>query len=257
LQLVRMTRGEISIPPVVRDLCYTTPPAAMPANANAVLANADILLIEMSTPIEIYFGDFILNQNWLREYLKNQFTPLGEEAPSVALRWLGALQKGDDDGASQRAAELRELLSAAGRKDELLVEIISEARRRHVHVPEMMSALREVQQAISLPAGIILHNFRYLEDGRPFIWPAGFKAECETVARELGIPTYDPAPTVVKFGVSAAMAADLRHYSMEFYEFMADEYVAFASTILGRQIDNGRAAIAPVLLPDEDTILLE
>ncbi len=241
LQLVRMSRGELFLPPVIRDICYTTPPAAAPSNSKEILANADIVLVEMSTPIEIYFGDFIFNQNRLREYVNREFEPLGKGATDTALRWISSLWRGDMRGIETFAASLRKILIDSGRADGLLFDMVENVRQRHLHTAEMIDRLSEVRSLLPIPMGIVLHNFNYVADGRPVIWPSGFKDETIAAARELGVPTYDPGPLVAKVGVGAAMAADLRHYQPDFNEAVADEYVEFASSILGRPLDNGRS----------------
>ena len=233
LQLVRMCRGELGIPETVRDICYKLPPARMPPGAVGVLSTADLVLIEMSTPIEICYRNYIFNQNRLREYLAREFREMGETAVKTAMKWDSALRKGDNGRARFLLDDLNEIL-AREKHGPLLEDIINDTTSRVLGGHDIREVINEIRKLLPLPFGIVLHNFHYMPDGRPVVWPQGFKDDTISAAERLGIATYDPAPLVQEAGTAVALADDLRHYSPFLYEKLADELLSFVCRILGR-----------------------
>jgi hypothetical protein len=233
LQLVRMCRGEFRIPEIVRDICYKLPPAGMPPRAAEALSTADLVLVEMSTPMEICYRDYIFSQNRLREYLVRELREMGEAAVKTATKWESALKKGDNGRARYLSEKLNDIL-AREKHGALLEDIINNTTSRVLCGDAIHEGINEIRKLLPLPFGIVLHNFHYMPDGRPVVWPQGFKDDTISAAERLGIPTYDPAPLVQKAGTAVALADDLRHYSPFLYEQLADEFLRFFHAILGR-----------------------
>jgi hypothetical protein len=252
LQLVRMSRGDIAIPEVLRDICYTKPPASVPENAKDIIASTELVLLEMSTPIEITYDGYIFNQNRLRDYLNARLGHLGPAAIKPATALILRLQKNHIAGLEDARAQTRQIVASLEERDELLDDIINRVGQRHISARDMIEDIERLRELLPHPIGLVLHNFQYMPDARPIVWPAGFKDDLLAVAKHFDLPTYDPAMLVERVGATIAMAPDLRHYEKSFYEVVADEYMEFASTILGRKLDNGRAKVAEVLMPISD-----
>ena len=234
LQLINLTRGTQNIPPDIFEICYNVSPPILPSDPAGILSGADVVLIEMSTPVEFRCNGFFLNPNRLRSFLIARFKPSGALALKTAALWQAALQKRNEELRAKRAAEVLGFMANDGIEDDLLREIIVETRSQLVHEEEIYLCLKSIREILARPTGIVLYNFRYMPDGRPVEWPPGFKSLMESVARRLDVATYDPAPLVQQHGVDVAMMENSGHYAPPFYETIAAEYVKFVSTILER-----------------------
>jgi RNAse (barnase) inhibitor barstar len=223
VQLLRFCRGELEIPENVRNLCYADSVHVPQGNQRRVHSIADIVLVEMSTPVEVVFDGFILNNNRLKERFLG---PVRERYPHVAgaaVRWRTSLQKRHEEARAEAAEEILAGLPTETEDDLFLRELVAGTRVRETKKDDIVADLDCLRTELPLPLGIILHNFNYMPDGRPISWPADFRANCLAAARELGVPIYDPAPLVAEFGAPAALAGDMRHYSPEFRPIIADE----------------------------------
>jgi hypothetical protein len=234
LQLVRLARGTHTIPSDIFEICYNASPPSLPPDPDVILSGADVVLIEMSTPVEFYCNGFFLNPNRLRSFLIARFKPSGAPALMAAALWQTALQKRNEGLRAKRAAEILDIMERDGIEDDLLRKIIVETRGLLLQEEEMYLCLRSIRDILARPTGIVLYNFRYMPDGRPVEWPAGFKGQMESVALRLDVATYDPTPLVQKHGVNIAVKENSGHYAPPFCEIIGAEYMKFISTILER-----------------------
>ncbi len=223
LQTVRFCRGDLEIPANIRELCYADPKHVPKGNQQLVIAMGDIVLVEMSTPVEVVYRGFILNNN----RLKDRFAlPLKQRIPSLGpalSRWRGdGLQKRNH---AKRSTAAEYLLANIPDTDEnsFARDVIENTWVRETKTAEIVADLDTLRTELPLPLGIVLHNFNYMPDGRPISWPADFRRNTIEAARQLGVPLYDPADLVASYGAVAALGNDMRHYSPPFRAVLAEE----------------------------------
>lgn len=232
LQLVNVARGSLRVPPIVRDICYSGVPASVADDAAERLARAEVVLIEMSTPLELHFRHFILNHNRLRTFVSAKFAAMDEAAKEVARKWVGSLHRGNAAITTRRRGALLDIVNAQIR-DRHLRLIIAGTSASQSGEDDIVCYMQSIREILGLPIGIVIFNFRYLPDGAPVEWPAGFNANVRAAAHRLGIAVYDPGPLVQKHGVDAAIAGDGGHYTYAFNEIVADEYAEFITSVAG------------------------
>ncbi len=237
IQMLDVLCGRKTIPSELEDYCYadgTLPPEPLP-DARDRLRTADIALLEASTPIEYHFRDFILNRNRVRLHVKSAFKPLGEDAARLADKYIGDLQK---RGRSEDGPLMVRMLDEAGNNDETLRQVILECTTHLDEEQQLAAKLKLLLAHLPMPVGLVLYNFRYLSDGRVLDWPTGFKKNVRSAIAAVNpdIPVFDPAEMVQRVGVDVAMASpDSGHYADNFYDTVADEYLPFIQTVMGRE----------------------
>ena len=248
LQLVNFGLGKIEIPRWVRGLCYGDPNHVPNPAQQARHASADVVLIEMSTPIELVLDGYVLNQNRFKEVVIAPLQRLDDGARKLASRWMNeGLQKQNEGYRVSSAAALLELIPNNSEQNSLLRDTISRTHARHVREPEIFAGLKQVVETLNKPTAVVLHNYSYMPDGRPIIWPSDFKDNSRAAAERLGIPVYDPAILVNRHWGKNVMMADMRHYSRGFDMVVADEYLRLAqviqpSLLLGKEFERLLAA---------------
>ena len=247
-QLVDFCLGRVDIPRWVRGMCYGDPNHVPSAAQGARLRNADVVFIEMSTPIEFIFDDFVLNQNRFKDTVLLPLQRYGDPVRRLAARWVNeGLQKQNTDVRVASASALLELIPDDSEQNGFIRQTISRTHARHVKEAEIYQGLKYVAETLDKPTAVILHNYSYMPDGRPLSWPPSFKEHSRTAAERLGIPVYDPATVVNRHWGKNVMMADLRHYSRGFDATVGDEYLRLAqviqpSLLLGKAFDRLLAA---------------
>ena len=227
LQLVQVASGRLRIPRKIRELCYGGVPDSVAPDAAERLARADLVLIEISTPLEISFRRFILNHNRLRVFIFTNFEPLGQAAKDAAKKWLGSLLRKNEPAQIQHGRELLHFT-----QDAHVRAIIRKIEARDSGEEEIIDCFAAIRNILNLPIGVVIYNFRYMPDGRAVEWPAGFNDNVRAAARRLHIPVYDPGPLVCRHGVDSAIVANSGHYTYAFNEIVADEYSTFIASVI-------------------------
>lgn len=229
LQLINVARGTISLSPDLCGICYHDDALLdrRPGDAADCLSSTDVCLIEMTTPVEFGFDGFVLNQNRLRKFVTEKFAIFGAEAQRTAQRWVSSLQNQNEPLRGKCTAQLLDTLARAQDCDEFLRQIVAATRARRLVEEDMYGYLATMRDLVDRPMGIVLYNFRYMPDGRPVDWPAGFKDQVKSLALRQGLPTYDPAALVQAHGVATAMIENSGHYAPAFYDAVAEEFLKF------------------------------
>ncbi len=75
---------------------------------------------------------------------------------------------------------------------------------------------------------MVTYTYRYMPDGRPVTWPAGFREELLDAAAELELPVFEPWKLVQEHGVARALQ-DIGHYTAGFDVIMGEALVDFAA----------------------------
>lgn len=229
LQLFDFCTGERQLPLETRLLTYLDPNQPT-AETREALFETDVILVEMSTPIEYLLDGAIVNINRIGECV---FKPLRDLMDrKVVNQWASALLQGDE--AKRKPATDALLAKMPKDADKSIVSLVNELRTRRVGVDDMVRDLSALRERLPRPMGLVLFDFRYMPDGRAIEWPAGFKTEQAEVARRLDLPTLDFAPIVEKLGTAATMRPDLSHWQEEAYPLQAEMIYDFAAARVGR-----------------------
>lgn len=233
LQLLDFATGELEIPTWIRRLTYADASHRPTAEQGKAVDEADIVIVEMSTPIEYMFEGFLLNINLFEEVMVQELAGL-EAHKKLITKWRSSLLKGKEDVRSETSEELYKLVPHETEHQENLARFIRDTRTRLLGADEMTMAIAELRDRLGKPLGLILHNFQFMPDGRPVSWPPEFKNDSAEVAKRLELPSLDFAEFVERNGVGRVMAADRRHWEPRFYPRIAENIFDFAANVLGR-----------------------
>ncbi|HUJ45783.1 MAG TPA: hypothetical protein VLV55_01520 [Rhizomicrobium sp.] len=231
LQTLAILRGEITIPPELRALCRI-PPTMAPVPPETGFSHLDAALVELSTPIEYVFRGFALNHNRVRTIIHTPIRNVGPEAAKLLGKWIYALREGKDEARERTSAELVNYVPENVANRELVRAVVREMRSNR---SDVVSGLERICDILGCPVGVILYFFRYMPDGRPVDWPPGFVNEVVEGARRLNLPTFDPTPTLLEFGVEKAFREDQEfHYVHPLLPIMGEQMIRFAESICKR-----------------------
>ena len=233
LQLLDFITGKLDIPEWIRRLTYADASHRPTPEQSAVVDEADIVIAEMSTPVEYVFEGFLLNINLFEEVMLQELAGL-EEHKKLVSKWRSSLLKGKEEVRAETSAELYKLVPQDTEHQQNLARFIRDTRTRILGADEMTKAIGELRESLGKPMGLILHNFQFMPDGRPVSWPPDFKDQSSEVAKRLGLPVLDFAEFVERQGVGRVMAADRRHWEPRFYPRIAEHIFDFAAKVLGR-----------------------
>ncbi len=227
-QLIDIVRGATPLPPpVLSDLCYhETLPSELTAGAAERVAAADVCLMEIGSPVELEYDGYVLNRNRVRVLVYALADAAGDRKPAAA--WLNALTK-DNDALREKSAAA---LIAHLKGHDFACALVARTRSHVAGEDEIHARLCAIRAFLGGAVGMVLHNFRYMPDGRAVDWPQGFKAQLKTVATRLGIATWDPAELVARHGVETAIVAESGHYAKDFNATVAVEYRRFVRRLL-------------------------
>jgi hypothetical protein len=245
VQLLDFVTGEREIPVFVRKLCYGDPFHEPTPEQSALVHQADLILVEMSTPIEFKFQNFILNSNRFEEVIVDSLRSL-EGTKKLASKWRSALMNQLEDQRAEIAAELLSQLPSETEHDRWVRTFVGEARSDRINVDRMVEDLDQIRQRVRLPLALLMHNFRYMPDGRPIAWPGEFRNETFAVAERLGVPCLDLAPFVAAYGVPQVMADDMRHWRPGFMPHTASHLHDLIRGVLNPAFRPARALGAPL-----------
>ena len=229
IQLVRYVREAIDIPKNVRRYVFTDQDF-FPRGLGSAFDEADIVLFEFSTPLEIEFGAYRLNRNELQRRL---IIPLSKAVPSLA-RPLGewfhdGILKGNPE---RTAAAAREL---AGLQHDLVDapewrELFCRVRGRLLNKAEIVDFLHQLRTMFDARFAVVKPSLRYTPDGRGWGWPLAFMDQLEDACSELGLPLLDFDGVVRRYGPEAALMPDLYHHKPGFTGFL-DEILRFTREV--------------------------
>ena len=212
LQLFDFMTGAIIIPDWIRSYIYFesfTPPTQ---EQTKLFLSGNIALVEMSTPIEYIFGDYLINVN----QFENFSASLIEEFPDhkkVISKWHQSLKKADNDRRREYADQLCAIILPDDDEHRIKRQFVQETTSRHLSLQGMTKAMAELRDRLGIPTAMIIHNYSYMPDGRPISWPADFKSNSFEAARRLEMSTLDLAGYVQENGVEATLAFDRRHFA--------------------------------------------
>ena len=233
IQLVRYVREAVDIPENVRRYIFTDQDF-LPRGLGGTFDEADIILFEFSTPLEIEFGAYRLNRNELERRL---IIPLSEAVPSLA-RPLGewfheGILKGNPERAAVAARELVDLQPDLVDAPEWR-ELFRHVRGRLLSRAEIVHFLHQLRTMFDSRFAVVMPSLRYTPDGRGWGWPLEFTDQLEGACSELDLPLLDFDGVVRRYGPEVALMPDLYHHKPGFTGFL-DEILRFTREIVLKQ----------------------
>jgi hypothetical protein len=225
-QIVEILRGQRTITPELHLLTRMVELVPMPGASD--FSDIDVVLLEPASPIELSFRGVAFNRSKLNLLLK-PIVEKGKEERRAGASWIRYGLVGlNEEIRAETAARLVQSVGGDSPEDELTRAIFLETRAEKTDV---LGGFVKMQELIKRPTGVVSYVFRYMPDGRAISWPAGFREEVLAAAEHLNLPVFDPVPLVQKFGVQAALQADLGHYNDNFMPVAADALVEFAEAV--------------------------
>ena len=233
IQLVRYVREAVDIPKSVRRYVFTNQDF-IPRGLGGTFDEADIILFEFSTPLEIEFGAYRLNRNELHRRL---IVPLSEAVPSLA-RPLGewfhdGILKGNPERAAVAAKELagmqHDMVDAPEWRD-----LFRHVRGRLLSRAEIVHFLHQLRTMFDSRFAVVMPSLRYTPDGRGWGWPLEFTEQLEDACSELDLPLLDFDSVVRRYGPEVALMPDLYHHKPGFTGFL-NEILHFTREIVLKQ----------------------
>jgi hypothetical protein len=207
-------------------------------NAPEILEECDVAIIEISTPYEFVYRDLILNVNRLSEFFTEYCQATGTPQRGFEA-WRTALLKQQHDKAAELGAALEESLVEPEWDGIHLADLIGGIRCIELGVDETTDLVAQLRDRIGKPVGMVIHNFRFMPDGRAISWPTSFKRDSVEVAQRLGLPTLDLAPRVVEHGATLVVAEDGRHWNPGTGMALVGSWLAeFAESVAGGSASN-------------------
>jgi hypothetical protein len=231
LQLISFLRGERDVPQELRGMACIRPNfQPLPNLGN--FENADVILVEPATPIEINFRSFFLNRSGVVVEVTRPIAAVSQHAHRrTSVWWNQGLNAMNEKIQLEVAEELISLMPPDMPNPELAKAVLREAR---VHLRDVKEGLAEFLRLIGdRPVGVVVYVHSYFPDGRVISMPDGYREHTIEAATELGLPYLDPSIFVQRHGVQSALRPDLRHYTDDFNRIMGDALLDFARSIYG------------------------
>lgn len=222
---------ERTIPEPLWGLTYAGTSFRPDETSRAVVAETNLAIVEMTSPLEVIFDGYVLNINRFEAILGAHFlaADLTKKAYS---QWRNALMK-MSPALDEIGADIVRQLPATTDDEKFMIEIVRGTRCRRLARADMQREIGELKERLRKPMSLIAHNFQFMADGRPVSWPPEFKGDSVAVAEHLGIPTFDFAPLVAREGVPRMMMDDNRHWRDEALPVIADALLDHMHDVVG------------------------
>jgi len=226
-QIVEILRGERKVSAEYQWLSRMTELRRVTRAAS--FTDIDVALLEPASPIELSFRGVAFNRNAITVKFLKPIVDRGREERKVAAAWLRQGLVGMNETIrAEAAAKLASYVPGASPHEEFSRALFLETRSSRTDV---LGGFIKMREMLNRPIGVVSYVFRYMPDGRPISWPAGFREEVLAAAQRLDLPVFDPVPLVQSFGVEAALQADLGHYSERFLPVAATGLIEFARNV--------------------------
>ncbi|MER8846077.1 hypothetical protein [Mesorhizobium australicum] len=232
VQLLDFITGSKTIPPHVRRFCYLDSSREPNKEQMAIPYTADLIIVEMSTSIDILYDGFVVNTNRFQEIILPELEHLNVP-PRIVAKWRSSLVKQNESGRVKYAKQLLELVPPT-EEFEWLHDLVGRTTTRQLNVDDMTTYIRRIKETLDVPLAVVHHNFRYMPDGRPISWPTELKDQSIEVAHRLKAHEMDFAPFVARHGVKRVLADDCRHWNPAFFPEIANHLYKFISRVAGR-----------------------
>ena len=232
LQLVRFCSGEQRIPREVREFCYSDPELEPQPSAYRHIREADVVLLEPNTAIDVLFGEYYLNPNIVQQLVVERIRENDAKLGKLVRRWKAdGILKQNEEIRAETARQLLDQLPTETVSDRMIRELIRDCRGRRSYQDDLFRQVVELRETLPVPTGVVLYTFQYMPDGRAVSWPPEFKDDMTAVARKLGLRCYDPSAIVMRYGVDVSLREDMRHFKDEFYPVVGEVLIDYMQEI--------------------------
>ncbi|HEY1706728.1 MAG TPA: hypothetical protein VGG10_00575 [Rhizomicrobium sp.] len=250
-QVIDVLRGQKEIPAYLRYLSGI-PSELVPVPSARDFSDIDVALIEPSTPVELTFRGVSINRTRIQGLMRDV---VGKEREPFKARnrWLRLGLMDRNEQIRREASEtLLGFIHGDSEADELARAVIRETEVSRSNIPD---SFRKMKALLGRPIGVLIYIFRYMPDGRPISWPAGFREDIVAAAQEANLPFFEPVRLVQEYGAAQALLADLAHYSDAFLPVMGEALTRFAESVDGRP-SGGFASLEDLSLPMHDRTVI-
>ncbi len=235
LQLLSLLHGADGVPQEIWRYCYAGTRHIPDAAQRETMANADAILIEVSTLTEYRLGSVILHANAVNEDLGEKLSAVAGMDQKAVRAWRSALSKCKDDLRSEAAAAILVHYPADTPAQRVDREVIAGVRTAPCESGAVEHCVRTVRDAFDgVPIGLSLHHFQYMSGGRAIDWPPELNNEVRGVARRLEVPLYDSAHLVATHGNEKALTADNRGWAPGFFATAGEDLFGFVGTFFDK-----------------------
>lgn len=204
-----------------------------PPPTEGLLSRADIILFEISTPIEAVYEGIVLNRTEFAQALIAKVYEHPVEVRREFNYWLydGVLRAREE----ARARHLENFLPAISddpaitwRDMDIMRNVRGVVRSRDYIKQTLAAALSKLQK----PAMLFTHVLYYTPDGRPLRWPRGFHHDIVQIGEELGVPVRHPSEVVMGFDPDYALTEDRAHYTDAMVAHLGDQIENWVAKVL-------------------------
>ena len=237
-QLVRFVRGEIQIPAGIKVLAGMDP-WFEPRPGIGDFAEADAVLLEPNTAVEIIHGDYVLNRTAIVKHILEAIRIIspGPETARQTNFWMSrGLLGGNDVSQRELGRQLVSLIPETMPFADLVRDVLMNARSEQ---GDLALGLRDLRAMIDRPMGVMTYIFQYMPDGRPISWPSDFRDDVLAAATALNLPVFEPWRLVEQYGAEVVLKEDRRHWNETFMPTISQAIVDFAA-----EVAHGKASVA-------------
>lgn len=238
LQLLRFLRGEQTIPLEVQPFCNITFTPRVDG-VEMALSELDVVLAEICSDVEMVFRGTVLNRLRVADALVGIAGVAAKSGEDRDRRWAAAAQRWYYDGFlkmkpgfAEYAQTMLELMPHQGEKDELLRDILREAKPRPISREALVADLMELRRLLGVPLGVLTHTQYYMPDGRAIAWPPKLHDDLREICQENGLLLMNPSELVEQHGAETALKDDLSHWHDNFMPVIGRAVHSFAKKVL-------------------------
>jgi hypothetical protein len=228
LQLLAFLGRERPIPLEMRTACaVSTDYEPMPKVDYSIV---DVALVEVISNVEFWCGPYCLNRTAVLDIVCNPIKARGgRPAAKAASAWINqGLMGCNEQVRASAAAALLTMIPDEHPQSHIVQLILRETRGMRRVVAD---GLREIQERLGRPIGVVSYVFQYMADGRTIYWPPELQQQTYAAVKLLDLPLFEPCTIVLREGVTKAMRSDLRHYDDAFLPVAGKELAAFANQV--------------------------
>jgi hypothetical protein len=229
LQTIQILKGEKTLPRALLPSCHVAPELG-PVEGADTFADVDVVLVEVSTAVELIYRGHQLHKFGLNQkLLKPHFNKSTEQTDAIDLWLQKGLTEFDEDARERGAEALLGTVTGDLWRDNFIRSLARELRSARCDV---LGDLGKIKAIFPCPVGVVLKHFMYLPHGRSISWPPRFVTEIQAAARTLDMPVFDPAPLVHQAGPEIAIGGkDGVHYNRDFMPTIGAAITDFALSI--------------------------
>jgi hypothetical protein len=233
LQLIDFLTGKIEFPDWVKNIAYSKFLVQPSKEQGELVYSNDLVLVGLSTPIELIYEGVILNVNNFETFISSELSSVSKDRKAINA-WKSALIKSNQSLLKETTENLYNLIPRDTPERENLANFVRGTSSRTLGVDEMTEATAKLRDRLGMPMAFVLYNFMFMPDGRAVQWPAGFKDDCIEVARRLDLRTIDFAPYVAQWGAEKVLMDDRRHFSPPAFPLLGELVYDFCLDVLDR-----------------------